>query len=118
MKTVIASAIIAITSATLFAPIGAQAADADSAKTVVKDSVITTKIKAKLAEEKMSTLVNLKVDTDSKGEVVLSGNVKTQMEADKAVSIARGTEGVTSVVSKITIKKDAPPAAPMKQGGY
>ncbi len=104
MKTVIASAIIAITSATLFAPIGAQAADADSAKTVVKDSVITTKIKAKLAKEKMSTLTQLKVETDSKGEVVLSGTLKTKAEVDKAVAIARGTEGVTSVVSKIVIK--------------
>jgi osmotically-inducible protein OsmY len=38
--------------------------------------------------------------------VVLSGNVKTQAEIDKAVSIARGTEGVTSVVSKIVVKKN------------
>ena len=102
MKNTIVTACIAI--ATLFSPIGAYAADADSAKTVVKDSVITTKIKAKLAAEKMSTLMQLKVETDSKGEVVLSGDVKTQAEVDKAVSIARGTEGVTSVVSKITIK--------------
>lgn len=102
MKNTIVTACIAI--ATLFAPIGAHAADADSAKTVVKDSVITTKIKAKLAAEKMSTLTHLKVETDSKGEVVLTGDVKTQADVDKAVSIARGTEGVTSVVSKITIK--------------
>ena len=102
MKSILVSACIAIT--TLLAPVGAQAADADSAKTVVKDSVITTKIKAKLAAEKMSTLTQLKVETDSKGEVVLSGDVKTQADIDKAVSIARGTEGVTSVVSKIMIK--------------
>ena len=112
MKTILATAVIAI--ATLIGPVAAQAADADSAKTVVKDSVITTKIKAKLAAEKMSTLVHLKVETDSKGEVVLSGNVKNQGEVDKAVSIARGTEGVTSVVSKMTIKKDDQAAAPMK----
>lgn len=102
MKKTLVAACIAIT--TMLAPIGVQAADADSAKTIVKDSVITTKIKAKLAEEKMSTLTQLKVETDSKGEVVLSGNVKTKAEADKAVSIARGTEGVTSVVSKIMVK--------------
>jgi hyperosmotically inducible protein len=103
MKNTLAIAGIAI--ATLFAPFGAHAADADSAKTMVKDSVITTKIKAKLAEEKMSTLTQLKVDTDSKGEVVLSGNLKTQAEADKAVAIARSTEGVASVVNKIVIIK-------------
>jgi hyperosmotically inducible protein len=74
--------------------------------TFVKDSVITTKVKAKLADEKMSTLAKISVDTDNKGVVVLSGNVRTQAEADKAVSIARGTEGVTSVKSKLTVKKD------------
>jgi hyperosmotically inducible protein len=53
----------------------------------------------------MSSLVNVKVDTDAKGAVFLSGHVKTPQEADKAVSIARGTEGVTSVTSTIQIKK-------------
>lgn len=88
----------------------AHAEDADSdrshPKTFVKDSVITTKIKAKLADEKMRTLLHVKVDTDGKGAVVLSGNVRTQEMADKAVAIAQGTEGVTSVTSKIKVKKD------------
>ena len=73
--------------------------------TFVKDSVITTKIKAKLADEKMSSLAHVKVDTHSKGAVVLSGKVRTQEDADKAVSIARDTEGVTSVKSKLKIQK-------------
>jgi len=95
----------------LLSPIAAHAADPDSDRshplTFVKDSVITTKIKAKLADEKMSSLTHIKVDTDSKGAVVLSGKVGTQEEADKIVSIARETEGVTSVKSKIRIKNDA-----------
>jgi len=95
---------------TLLVPVAAHAADSDSdlshPMTFVKDSVITTKIKAKLAEEKMSSLAHIKVDTDNKGVVVLSGKVRTQEEADKAVSIARETEGVTSVKSKIQVKKD------------
>ncbi|MDD5389616.1 MAG: BON domain-containing protein [Gallionellaceae bacterium] len=74
--------------------------------TFVKDSIITTKIKAKLAKEKMRTLLHIGVDTDSKGTVVLSGNVRTQEVADKAIAIAQGTEGVTSVISKIKVKKD------------
>jgi hyperosmotically inducible protein len=92
----------------LLAPVAALAADSDRTHpmTFVKDSVITTKIKAKLAEEKMSSLAHIKVDTDSKGAVVLRGKVKTQAEADKAVSIARETEGVASVKSNIRIKKD------------
>jgi len=75
-------------------------------KTFVKDSVITTKVKARLAEEKVSSLARIKVDTHGKGAVVLSGKARSQEEADKAVTIARATEGVTSVKSKIRIKKD------------
>ena len=67
----------------------------------VKDSAITAKIKAKLAKEWMNSLVHIKVDTDRKGMVVLSGEVKTQEEAGKAESVARETEGVTSVTSEI-----------------
>ncbi|MGA7178480.1 MAG: BON domain-containing protein [Thiobacillaceae bacterium] len=83
-------------------------ADADRSHPMafVKDSVITTKVKAKLAAEKIKSLVHIRVDTDSKGMVVLRGIVRSQEEADKAVSIAQGTEGVTSVTSKLRIKKD------------
>ena len=94
----------------LLAPLAAYAADGDSDRThpttFVKDSAITVKIKAKLAGEKISSLAHIKVDTDAKGAVVLSGKAKTQDEADKAVSIARATEGVTSVKSNIRINKD------------
>jgi|SRR5674476_1650850 len=93
---------------TLLAPIVGFTADSDTdrsdTKTYVKDSAITTKIKAKLAEEKMNSLVNIKVDTDSNGVVWLSGTAKTQEDADKAASIARDTEGVKSVKSRIKIK--------------
>lgn len=95
---------------TVLAPVAAHAEDQDSDRThpmtYVKDSVITTKIKAKLAEEKMSSLKDVHVDTDSKGAVVLSGTVRSQEEADKAVSIAHETEGVTSVKSNIRVQKD------------
>jgi len=108
MKIKLATACFVI--GTVLAPIAAHAADGDTDRkhpvTFVKDSVITTKVKAMLADEKMSTLAHIKVDTDAKGMVVLGGNVKTQDEADKAVSIARGVEGVTSVKSNIKIKKD------------
>ena len=80
---------------------------ADSFGTAVKDSVITTKIKAKLAtEEKPSTLVKISVDTDDKGMVALSGTAPTQAAADRAVAIAKATEGVKMVDSKISIKAD------------
>jgi hyperosmotically inducible protein len=91
----------------LLGPVIAHAEDADSDRsplmTFVKDSIITTKIKAKLADEKMRTLLHIGVDTDSKGAVVLSGKARTQEVADKAIAIAQGTEGVTSVTSKIEV---------------
>lgn len=117
-------AIICLAIATLLAPMVLYAADSDADRTkpmdsertkpmdsdrskpmtFVKDSVITTKIKAKLAAEKMSNLARIKVDTTQQGVVVLSGTVKTQEEADQAVSIARETQGVTMVSSNIQIK--------------
>jgi hyperosmotically inducible protein len=75
-------------------------------KAYVKDSVITTKVKAKLADEKMSSLAHIKVDTDNSGVVWLSGTAKTQAEIDQAVSIAGSTEGVKSVKNHIRIKKE------------
>lgn len=91
-------------------PIAAIAEDSDSDRahpmTFVADSVITTKVKAKLADEHMGSLAHIGVDTDAKGAVALSGHTASQKEADKAVSIARATEGVTSVTSRIEVRKD------------
>ena len=77
--------------------------DRSSVKTYVKDSVITAKVKAALAKEKDVSALHIKVDTDDKGVVQLSGTAKTQAEADRAVEIATGVEGVTSVSNKITV---------------
>ncbi len=77
--------------------------DRSSPKAFVKDSIITTKIKAELAGQKPSSLVKISVDTDDKGKVVLSGTAATQAAVDKAVSIARGVKGVTSVTNNIKV---------------
>jgi hyperosmotically inducible protein len=95
----------------LFGPVMAIAsedsdADRSHPKAYVKDSAITTKIKTKLAAEHITSMGNIHVDTDTDGVVWLHGTAHTQEAADKAVSIARGTEGVKSVNSKITVKKD------------
>ena len=97
--------------AALLSPIATRAAD-DGDKdrknpvAFVKDSVITTKIKTKLAAEKLSSLAKISVDTDAKGMVVLSGTARSQEAIDKGESIARGTEGVASVQNNIKVKKD------------
>jgi hyperosmotically inducible protein len=72
----------------------------------VKDSVVTMKVKAKLADDSMKSLLHIDVDTDNSGAVVLSGRTRTQQDADRAVSIARNTEGVTSVTSNILVRAD------------
>ena len=72
----------------------------------VEDSVITTKIKAGLAAEQMSSLVNIHVDTDDAGEVTLSGGAVDQAALDKVVAIAMGVEGVTSVKNDIKVETE------------
>lgn len=72
--------------------------------TFVKDSVITTKIKTKLAGENLASLAQIKVDTDNAGVVWLTGSAPSQADADKVIAIAKGTEGVTAVNSEIVIK--------------
>lgn len=72
----------------------------------VKDSVITTKIKAKLANEKPMSLAKIHVDTDANGMVMLTGTAHTAAEVLKATEIAKGTEGVKSVTSTVTVKAD------------
>ncbi len=96
-----------IVAAALMLPLAGFTADYDtdrsSPKAFVKDAVITTKIKAKLAAEKLASAVHIRVDTDNKGVVTLSGKAKSQDEADKAVSIANSIEGVILVENNIEI---------------
>jgi hyperosmotically inducible protein len=107
MKTKLATCFIL---GTLLVSAVAFAEDSDSDRmhpvTFVKDSAITTKIKSKLAVEKIKSLAQVRVDTDAKGAVVLSGFVRNQEQQDKAVAIASNTEGVTSVKNNLRIKKD------------
>lgn len=92
----------------LLVPVAGHTADADRSTPTefVKDSVITTKIKAELAAEKMSSLVKINVDTDKAGAVTLSGTAASQAAVDRAVTIAKGVKGVTSVKNEIKIVAD------------
>jgi hyperosmotically inducible periplasmic protein len=108
MKTNFATSLLVI--GTLLGPVAALAVDQDSdrshPKAFVKDSAITTEIKAKLAAEHLTSLGRIHVDTDQDGIVWLTGSARTQEGVDKAVTIARETEHVKSVHSDLTIKKD------------
>ncbi|MBV9345285.1 MAG: BON domain-containing protein [Gammaproteobacteria bacterium] len=74
---------------------------------VVDDSPITAAIAHRLAEENDESLVGLHVDTDPQGTVWLSGRTYSQAAADHAVAIARGTQGVAQVKSRIVVTPEA-----------
>ena len=95
---------------TLLAPMAGYAEESDkdrsSPKAWVNDAVITTKIKTEFAKDKQVSVRHIKVDTDNKGVVQLSGTARTQDEADKAVQIARNVKGVVAVENRIQISND------------
>ena len=87
----------------LVMPIAAFAADGDAVSVKLGDAVITTKVKAEFAKDKMVSATNIKVDTDSNGLVQLSGTAKSQAEVDKAIVLAKNVKGVTSVKNDIVV---------------
>jgi len=69
----------------------------------IDDSVITTKVKAAIAEDPLTKVLEVKVKT-FKGEVQLSGFVSSREAANRAIELARGVNGVTSVKDDMQIK--------------
>ena len=105
MKYVILASML--TASVAFAPVFANdesGASSDTSHHYVKDSVITTKVKSKLAAKHLSTLTHIKVDTDENGVVYLSGRAPSQDAVDMAAMIAKDTEGVTSVHNGIAVQ--------------
>jgi hyperosmotically inducible protein len=92
------------------APMAIYAADSDTDRNkpgaFVKDSVITTKIKSKLAAEHPASVKNIQVDTDKDGTVWMSGTAPSQAEINQAIAIARNTEGVRSVKNELKVQKE------------
>jgi hyperosmotically inducible protein len=68
------------------------------------DATITASIKSKMMTDPTIGALQIDVDT-SNGVVTLSGNVASAGERDRAVAVARETEGVRDVQDKITIKR-------------
>jgi hyperosmotically inducible protein len=67
------------------------------------DAAITGKVKTALIAD--PDVKALKIDVDTKDNVVtLNGTADTQANADKAVTIAKGIDGVKSVDNRLTIK--------------
>ncbi|NTV95193.1 MAG: BON domain-containing protein [Thiobacillus sp.] len=69
----------------------------------IDDSVITAKVKAAIFDDPMTKATEINVET-FKGVVQLSGFVNTQNAANRAVELARGVSGVTSVRNDMRLK--------------
>jgi len=74
----------------------------DETRIAVSDAAITAEVNAKLAQDKEleATKIDVKV---SNGAVVLQGTAPTDAAVLRAVALAQGTSGVTSVTSELKI---------------
>ena len=100
MKTrrVLLSALLAIA---MMAPL-ATAGCGKSVGETIDDATITTRVKTALLNDK--DVGGLRIDVDTTlGVVSLSGVVRSQAEADKAVAVARQIGGVKDVRSTLQI---------------
>jgi osmotically-inducible protein OsmY len=70
----------------------------------VGTNAVTVKIKSKMALDDYIDAGNINVDT-SDTTVTLTGVVRSADERDRAVRLARETQGVTQVVDRLRIRK-------------
>jgi len=71
---------------------------------VIDDSIITTKVKSALLADPDIKGTDIVVET-KKGDVLLSGFVKNQVQIDKAVKVAGTVEGVKKIDNKMVVKQ-------------
>ena len=75
---------------------------AGNAGAAITDAAITSAVKAKFLAD--TTVKGLKIDVDtSSGMVTLNGTVSSRAEADRAMTLARNTDGVKGVHSNLKI---------------
>jgi hypothetical protein len=78
------------------------AAGANEAQRAAAEAGLTAKIKSKMALDDSVTAANIDVDTEG-AVVTLTGRVASEAERSRALQLARETEGVTSVVDRLTL---------------
>jgi hyperosmotically inducible periplasmic protein len=85
------------------AELGEKAADAASkVQETVSEAGLTAKIKAKMALD--DSVKSRKIDVTTNGSVVtLTGDVESVKEHDRAIALARETNGVTDVVDHLRV---------------
>lgn len=84
--------------------VGDRAQDAaDATRRAIADGALTSKIKAKMALDDTVKAVQIDVDTIN-GVVTLTGTIRSEAERQRALALARETEGVTQVVDRLELK--------------
>jgi hyperosmotically inducible periplasmic protein len=76
---------------------------AKTAQDALSDGALTGKIKAKMALDDSVKALDLNVDTVG-GVVTVTGNVRSSAERERALALARETNGVVRVVDRTTIE--------------
>ena len=76
---------------------------ANQVQRAATDAGLTAKIKSKMALDDTVKAISIDVDTTN-GIVTLNGFVPDAQARDRAVQLARETEGVVSVVDRLTIR--------------
>lgn len=67
------------------------------------DPAVAAKVRERLAKDKGLRGGHIHVETDSRGFVQLTGTARSQAAADRAIEIAKNTQGVILVQSEIRV---------------
>src|SRR3954466_5653522 len=96
------SVLVAAVALTAFAGC-ASTAKHESTGQYIDDSAITTSVKAAIFNDPALKSAEINVET-FKGRVQLSGFVSNRASVDRAVVVAQGVKGVTSVANDMRVK--------------
>jgi osmotically-inducible protein OsmY len=80
------------------------AAAAEKVRNATHDAAITAKIKAKMALDDLVKARRIEVSTDG-STVTLSGMTGSNAEHDRALALARETDGVTRVIDRLQMSR-------------
>jgi osmotically-inducible protein OsmY len=83
---------------------GCQATTGRTTGQNIDDSNTTAAVKAQLAQDKVSTLTRIDVDTNG-GVVALNGTVESAEQRARAEQIARGVGGVKRVINNLQVQQ-------------
>ena len=83
---------------------GCQAMTGRTAGQNIDDSNTTAAVKAKLGQEKLSTLTRIDVDTND-GVVALNGTVESADQRARVEQLARDVRGVKRVINNLQVQK-------------